>query len=102
MPLVVLPLLLMRRVAGQLQCPQVAASFGDDLDLSSFLVLLDQPEGVGHSGNERDGGQRKLQDLLSKSISIHIAIALHNKHYSLVTVTDRVNTYRGPERIGVV
>ena len=76
MTLVVLPLLLMRRVAGQLQCPQVAASFGDDLDLSSFLVLLDQPEGVGHNGNERDGGQRKLQDLLSKSISIHIAIAL--------------------------
>ena len=76
MTLVVLPLLLMRRVAGQLQCPQVAASFGEDLDLSSFLVLLDQPERVGHNGNASDGGQRKLQHLLSKSISTHAYIAL--------------------------
>ena len=61
MILAVLPLLLMCRVAGQLQCPQLPASFGDDLGLSSFSVLLDQPEDVADNGNASDGGQRKLQ-----------------------------------------
>ena len=65
MILAVLPLLLMCRVTGQLQCPQLPASFGDDLDLSSFSVLLDQPEGVGDNGNASGGGQGKLQHLLS-------------------------------------
>ena len=68
MILVVLPLLLILRVAGRLQCPQVPASFGDDLDLSSFSVLLDQPErGVGDNGNASGGGhdQGKLYHLLS-------------------------------------
>ena len=70
MILVVLPLLLILRVAGQLQCPQVPASFGDDLDLSTFSVLLDQPEwGVGDNGNASGGGhdtdQGKLYHLLS-------------------------------------
>ena len=39
-------LLVMQLVTGQLQCPQVAASFGDDLDLSSFYVSLDDGVGV--------------------------------------------------------
>ena len=74
MILFVLPLLLILRVAGQLQCPQVPASFEDDLNLSSFSVLLDQPErGVGDNGNASGGGdQGKLYHLLSQSISIHI------------------------------
>ena len=48
-------LLVTHQVAGQLQCPQVAASFRDNLDMSSFSVLADQPEGVGgDSGNPSD------------------------------------------------
>ena len=33
-------LLVTHQVTGQLQCPKVAASFGDDLDLSSFYLQL--------------------------------------------------------------
>ena len=50
------------RVAGsqRLQCPQVPASFGEDLDLSSFSVFLNQSNGVGDDGNSSDGGQYKF------------------------------------------
>ena len=50
------------RVAGsqRLQCPQVPASFGEDLDLSSFSVFLNQSDGVGDDGNSSDGGQYKF------------------------------------------
>ena len=61
--LIVLCLLLSHQVASQLQCPQVSASFGDDLDFSSFSVLLDQPESVGDDRNSSalsDGAQCKL------------------------------------------
>ena len=61
--LIVLCLLLMHQVASQLQCPQVFASFGDDLEFSSFLVLLDQLESVGDDRNAStlsDGAQCKL------------------------------------------
>ena len=61
--LIVLCLLLMHQVASQLQCPQVSASFGDDLDFSSFSVLLDQPENVGDDRNSSalsDGARCKL------------------------------------------
>ena len=61
--LIVLCLLLMHQVASQLQCPQVSASFGDDLDFSSFSVLLDQPENVGDDRNSSalsDGSRCKL------------------------------------------
>ena len=44
-------LLVTHQAAGHLQCPQVAASFGGEIDLSSFSVLLKQPEGVGDGGN---------------------------------------------------
>ena len=44
-------LLVTHQAAGHLQCPQVAASFGGEIDLSSFSVLLEQPEGVGDGGN---------------------------------------------------
>ena len=50
------------RVAGSqwLQCPQVPASFGEDLDLSSFSVFLNQSDGVGDDGNSSNGGQYKF------------------------------------------
>lgn len=41
-------------VACQLQCPQAAASFGDDLHLSSFYVWLD--DGVGDVEGDVDAG----------------------------------------------
>ena len=45
---------------NQLQCPQVPASFGGDLDLSSFSMLLNQSEGTGDSdGKLSYGDQRK-------------------------------------------
>ena len=45
-------LLVTHQAAGHLQCPQVATSFGGEIDLSSFSVLLEQPEGVrGDGGN---------------------------------------------------
>ena len=43
----------------QLQCLQVSASFGDDLDLSSFSMLLNQSEGDGDDGKLSNGGQCK-------------------------------------------
>ena len=43
-------LLVTHEVAGQLQCPQVAASFGEDLDLSSFSVSLHDGVGDGVTG----------------------------------------------------
>ena len=49
--LFVLCLLLTHQVASQLQCPQVSASFGDDLEFSSFSVLLDQLESIGDDRN---------------------------------------------------
>ena len=60
--LMLIVLLLTHQVAGQFECPQVtAASFGDDLDFTSFsAVLLDQPEGVVVDGSASDGGQCKL------------------------------------------
>ena len=45
-------LLMTRLVASQLQCTNVAASFGYDLDLSSFYVSLDDAsdDGDGSAG----------------------------------------------------
>ena len=56
--LVLLVLLLAtHQVDGQLQCPrQVSPSFRGEVDLSSFSVLLEQPEGV------RDGGSASMSD----------------------------------------
>ena len=48
------------RGSQQLQCPQVPASFGEDLDLSSFSVFLNQSDGVGDDSNSSDGGQCKF------------------------------------------
>ena len=50
------------RIAGsqRLQCPQVPASFGEDLDLSSFTVFLNQSDGVWDDGNSSDDGQYKF------------------------------------------
>ena len=47
---------------GQLQCPRVPASFEDDLDLSSFSVLLNQSaeDTEWVDGNQSDGGHCKL------------------------------------------
>ena len=53
-------LLVTHQVAGQLQCPQVSANSRDDLDFSSFSVLLDQPEGMEDDGNASDDDQCKL------------------------------------------
>ena len=39
------------QAAGHLQCPQVSSSFRGKVDLSSFSVLLEQPEDVGDGGN---------------------------------------------------
>ena len=44
---------------GHLQCPQVPASFGDDLDLSAFSMLLDPSEGVGDNEKSGDDSQCK-------------------------------------------
>ena len=44
----------------RLQCPQVPASFGEDLDLSSFSAFLNQSDGVGDDSNSSDGGQCKF------------------------------------------
>ena len=43
-------LLVLQLVAGQLQCPNVATSFGEDLDLSSFYVALDDGSDDGSAG----------------------------------------------------
>ena len=43
-------LLVLQLVAGQLQCQDVAASFGEDLDLSSFYVSLDDGNDDGSAG----------------------------------------------------
>ena len=62
-------LLVTHQVAGQLQCPQVSASFRDNpLDFSSFAVSLaiDQPEGVGVDGNASNDYQCK------SSVSMYI------------------------------
>ena len=47
-------LLVTHQVAGQLQCPQVAASFGDNLDLSSFYLQLG--DGLSDTRGETDAG----------------------------------------------
>lgn len=47
-------LLVTHQVTGQLQCPEVAASFGDDLDLSSFYLQLGN--GVGDMGGDTGVG----------------------------------------------
>ena len=44
-------LLVTHQAAGHLQCPQVATSLGGEIDLSSFSLLLEQPEGVRDGGN---------------------------------------------------
>ena len=49
--LFVLLLVTIHQTAGHLQCPQVATNFGGEIDLSSFSVLLEQPEGVGDGIN---------------------------------------------------
>lgn len=51
---------MMELATGQLQCPRVAASFGDDLDLSSFYVSLDDGarddlDGVGSASGSASG-----------------------------------------------
>ena len=54
MMLTSLVLLLATRIAvGQIQCPTVAASFGDDLDLSSFYISLNDhgSSGISASGS---------------------------------------------------
>ena len=60
------------QVAGQLRCPQVAASLRDDLDISSFSVLLDQPEGIGDDGNASDDDQCKL---ISYSLQARLTVS---------------------------
>ena len=52
------------QVAGQSQCPQVSASFKDDLDISSFAVSANrQSEDFKDDGNasDVDDDQCKLQ-----------------------------------------
>ena len=65
--LILLVLLLTHQVAGQLECPQVSASFGDDLDFTPFSVLLHQPKDVADDGNASNGGQCKLSDRTCES-----------------------------------
>ena len=73
--LIVLCLPLMHQVASQLQCPQVSAGFGDDLDVSSFSVMLDQPENVGDDRNSNalsDGaGCKSVIIIYRYSIAFH-------------------------------
>ena len=48
------------RGSQQLQCPQVPASFGEDLNLSSFSVFINQSDGVRDDDTSSDGGQCKF------------------------------------------
>ena len=74
--LVLLVLLLAtHQVDGQLQCPrQVSPSFRGEVDLSSFSVLLEQPEGV------RDGGNASMSDedqcKLTARLNVHCIVIL--------------------------
>ena len=43
-------LLVTHQAVGVLQCPKVATSFRGEVDLSSFSMLLEQPEGVEDGG----------------------------------------------------
>ena len=60
--LFVLLLVTTHQAAGHLQCPQVSCSFRGEIDLSSFSVLLEQPEDVadGENVNMSDEDQCKL------------------------------------------
>ena len=60
------------QVAGQLQCPQVSASFRDDLDISSFSVSLDQLEGVGDDWNASDLDDDQCKPITTPTV--HYAI----------------------------
>ena len=67
-------LLVTHQVAGQLQCPQVSASFKNDIDFSSFAVSLaiDQSEGMGVDGNASGDDQCK------SSVSMYTYISSKN------------------------
>ena len=64
--LTLLSLLLITQLAdGNLQCPKTAASFGDDFDLSSFYVQIedgvnDEVIGVVDGGSASGGGSCKF------------------------------------------
>lgn len=51
-------------VASQLQCPQMAASFGDDIDLSSFYVSLDDASVNDYGSTASGGGSCKHRYIL--------------------------------------
>ena len=70
-------LLVTHQAAGHLQCPQIAASFGGEIDLSSFSVLLEQPEGVGDGGNVNISDDSKLIARLTVHYYV-VAIAGYN------------------------
>ena len=65
------------QAAGQSQCPQVSASFRDDLDISSFSVSENQPESFKDNGYASgvDGDQCKL--ITTPSVYIYIYIYVY-------------------------
>ena len=67
-------LLIMHQAAGQLQCPQVSASFRDGLDFS-LSVSLYQPEGVGDDGSVSEDDQCKLITRLTVQLYVYGYIA---------------------------
>ena len=63
-------LLVTHQVVGQLQCPQVSASFRDDLNISSFSVSVDQPEGVKDDGrNASDVDDDQCKPITTPTVS---------------------------------
>ena len=65
-------LLVTHQVAGQSQCPHVAASFRDDLDISSFAVSANQPEGFKDDGNASDVDDDQCKLITTPSVYIYI------------------------------
>ena len=72
-------LLLTHQVAGQLQCPQVAASFRGDLNISSFSVSVYRPEGVcGDDRNVSNVDQCKL--IITPSVYSYVCMYVLRMH----------------------
>ena len=70
-------LLVTHQVASQSQCPQVAVSscstsFRDDLDISSFAVSANQPEGFKDDGNASDVDDDQCKLITTPSVYIYI------------------------------
>ena len=70
-------LLVTHQAVGDLQCPQVATSFRGEVDLFSFWMLLEQPEGVGDGGNVSMSGDDQCKLIARLTVHYYVeAIAI--------------------------